>query len=448
MDINCKYHPLEVATYHCSRCESSYCDDCIDDSRYNPVARCFQCNQELESIGPGNIEPFWRRMQKSFKYPLAMQSLVFILLLSVFCTIAIYLPLALLVYLVLFGTVFKYCLSCLRHTADGYMTPPDITEAYAGGFRTMLVLIFVVFFTSLITYLADKYLGAAVGGFVALLITVSFPAIIINYAISENILESLNPGSILNLINSIGLPYGLILAFILIMTGSIAVVYQLALWVPSGLVSIFLYSVTFYYLIVLHHLMGYMVFQYQNELGFSARLQDGINKRRGSHKIEMAKIAVMIKEARFSEASELFKEQANMNFDNLTLNMQYFDFLLATRNQTAMIEFMPKYLPMLEKQGRGDVISPSYKRLIHKFPEYEVEDPKLKLIISQASFDQNDPKIAIKLLHGIQKKHPDYKELIPALSLLADALDEFPKYVNHAAACRKMIQRISHSNSV
>lgn len=448
MNANCKYHPLEVGTYHCTDCDITCCDKCVDDSRYNPVARCFQCNKELESIGPGNIEPFWRRLQKSFKYPLAMQSLLFIFLLSVLCTVAIYLPAALLVYLVLFGTGFKYCLSCLRHTADGYMTPPDITEAYAGGFRTMLVLIFMVFFTSLVTYLADKYLGAAMGGLVALLVTISFPAIIINYAISENILESLNPASILDLINSIGLPYGLILAFILIMTGSIAVVYQLAFWLPSGLVSIFLYSVTFYYLLVLHHLMGYMVFQYQTALGYSARLQDGNNKRRGSHEIEMAKISVLIKEARFSEASELFKEQTNMNFDNLSLNMQYFDFLLATRNHSSMAEFIPKYLPMLEKQGRQDVISRSYKRLMHKFPEFEVGEPALKLLISQASYDQNDPKIAIKLLHGIQKKHPDYKELIPALSLLADALDEFPKYVTHATACRKMIQRMSNSNSI
>ena len=113
-----------------------------------------------------------------------------------------------------------------------------------------------------------------------------------------------------------------------------------------------------------------------------------------------------------------------------------------------MAEFIPKYLPILEKQGRQDVISRSYKRLMHKFSEFEVEEPSLKLLISQASYDQNDPKIAIKLLHGIQKKHPDYKELIPALSLLADALDEFPKYVTHAAACRKMIQRMSHTNSI
>ncbi len=443
MEQGCKYHPLEVATYHCTSCDISCCDQCVDDSRYNPVVRCFQCNRELESLGPGKIEPFWRRLQESFKYPLATQSLVFIFGLSILCSIALYLPFALFIYLALFGSGFKYCLSCLSHTADGYMKPPDITEAYAGGFRKMLVLILMVFVTSSVTYAADKYLGAAIGGVVALLVTISFPAIIINYAISDGVFESLSPSNILNLMNSIGLPYGLILAFILIMSGSIVVVYQLVAWVPSSLDSIFLYAVTFYYLIVLHHLMGYMVFQYQNALGFSARLQDGSNKRRGSHQIAMAKISALVKEAEFTDATELFEEQVNMNFDNLQLNMQYFDFLLATRNESALARFVPKYMVTLEKQSRQDVISRSYKRLLHKLPDSELEDPKLKLLVSQACYDQNDPKVAIKLLHGIHKKHPNFKELTPALSLLADALDEFPKYASHADACRKMIIRMN-----
>ncbi len=60
MEQTCQYHPLEPATYFCSDCESSCCDYCVDDSSYNPVARCFQCNRTLDSLGPGNIEPFWR----------------------------------------------------------------------------------------------------------------------------------------------------------------------------------------------------------------------------------------------------------------------------------------------------------------------------------------------------------------------------------------------------
>ncbi|MCX7554424.1 hypothetical protein OS175_11070 [Marinicella sp. S1101] len=447
MDQTCKYHPLETSTYYCPDCETNCCDHCVDDSRYNPVPRCFQCNHELEASGPGNIEPFWRRLQQSFKYPLATQSLVFILGLSVLCSIALYLPFALVIYLALFGSGFKYCLSCLSHTADGYMTPPEITEAYVGGFKKMLVLILMVFITSTVTYAVDKYLGAALGGVVALLVTLSFPAIIINYAISDNMFESLSPANILNLMNSIGLPYGLILAFILIMSGSIAVVYQLVAWVPSSLDSVFLYAVTFYYLIVLHHLMGYMVFQYQSALGYSARLQGESNKRRGSHQIAMAKISALIKEGEFNAANIIFKEQVSLNNDQLALNMQYFDYLLATRNADELATFVPNYFLQLEKQGRSDLISRSYKRLLHKLPDFELIDPALKLLISQASFDQNDAKTVIKLLHGIHKKHPEFTAMIPALTLLIDALGEFPQYNKHAQAYRKMIHRMNKVDS-
>ncbi|TDR22513.1 hypothetical protein [Marinicella litoralis] len=447
MEQACKYHPLEPGTYFCAICETNSCDQCVDDSRYNPVPRCFQCNRQLDTLGPGNIEPFWRRLQQSFRYPLATQSLVFITVLSILSSVAIYLPFPLLIYLALFGTVFKYCLSCLSHTADGYMKPPDVTEAYEGGFKKMLVLILMLFITGLLVHLSDTYMGPAMGGLTALLVTLSFPAIIINYAVSDNMFESLNPVNIIRLVNSIGLPYGLILGFILIMSGSIAVLYQLVLWVPSSLDSVFLYAVTFYYLIVLHHLMGYMVFQYQSALGFSARLQDGSNKRRGSQAIAMAKISTLIKEADFVEATQLFQEQLQVNGDNLLLNTRFFEFLLATNKQDVITAFLPKYFELLETHGRSDMISSSYKRLKLRMPEFEATEAPLKWVISQACFAQNDHQTVIKLLHGIHKKHPDFKDLVPALSMLADALDEYPKYAEHAAACRKMIVRMNNHQS-
>ncbi len=443
MEQACQFHPLEPATYLCTECESHSCDRCVDDSSYNPVPRCFRCNRSLETLGPGNIEPFWRRLQQSFKYPLTTQSLVFIVVLSVLCSIAIYMPFALLIYLALFGSGFKYCLSCLSHTADGYMKPPDITEAYEGGFRKMLVLIAMLFITGLVMKLANTYLGSAIGGLVALMVTLSFPAIIINYAISDNMIESLNPANIFKLVNSIGLPYGLILAFILIMLGSIAVLYQLVAVIPSSLDSIFLFAVTFYYAVVLHHLMGYMVFQYQTALGYSARLQGGANKRRDSHAIAMAKFSALIKAAEVSDATQLLQEQVQLNPDNLALNSRYFELLLASKNQPALVSIVPKYFDLLERNGRPDLISRNYKRLIINLPKFEIEDACLKLLIAQVCFANNDPKVAIKLLHGMHKKHPDFKQLIPALTLLAEALDEFPQYQAHSSACRKMISRLT-----
>jgi len=362
---------------------------------------------------------------------------------SYVCSFAIYLPFALLIYLALFGSGFKYCLSCLSHTADGYMTPPDITEAYEGGFRKMLILIAMIFLTGLVISLANTYLGAAIGGVVALLVTLSFPAIIINYAITDSMLESLNLANIFSLINSIGLPYGLILAFILIMSGSVAVLYQLVAVIPSSLNGLFLFAVTFYYLIVLHHLMGYMVFQYQTALGYSARLQGGPIKKRGNHDIAMAKISTLIKQAEFNDATKLFQEQIQMNADNLPLNSRFFELLLATKNHEALTAFLPSYFKLLASNNRQDLISRSYKRVMVNIPGFELEDASLKLLISQACFDQNDPRVTIKLLHGIHKKHPDFKDLLPALNLLAQALDEYPKYAPHATACRKLISRLS-----
>ncbi|WP_223788745.1 DUF4013 domain-containing protein [Marinicella meishanensis] len=444
---HCHYHPLAVGTYHCAACQTHACDRCVDDSRRNPVVRCFGCGRELESIGPGHIEPFWRRLPQSFRYPLAQQSMIFILVLSVLCSFALYLPLAWLFYLALFGSAFKYSLSCLSHTADGHMSPPDITEAYEGGLSKMLVLIIMLFVTGLVTNLANTFLGPAMGGVVALLVTLSFPAIIINYAISDDMIDALNPTNILALIKSVGLPYGLILGFIMIMLGSMAVLYQWVFWIPSSIGTVLLYAVTFYYLIVLHHLLGYMVFQYQQALGYSARLQGDNNKRRGDGAIARAKLSALIKTAQFKKATELSAEQVKLNNADLDLNHRHFELLLATGNAPELALFLPPYCQLLKRSGREDLISRQFKRLWLKMPDFQVSEPGLKWVIAQACAAHNNPALTIKLLHGIHKKHPDFEHLIAALQLLAQALDEFPKYANHSQACRKLITRLQNNQA-
>jgi hypothetical protein len=443
METTCHYHPLQISTFYCRNCDISCCDACVNDARQHARERCFHCNREVESTGPGNIEPFWRRLPQSFRYPLTTQSLVFIIGLSVLCVIARYMPFAVFIYLGLFGTGFKYSLSCLRHTAEGHMSPPDITEAYEGGLQSMLVLIVLLFIMGLVSNLTHSYLGPAVGGLVALLMTMAFPAIIINYAISESMLEAINPRNISHLMSAVGLPYGLILAFIMIMLGSMAVVYQLALWVPGGLVGIFLFSVTFYYLVVLHHLLGYVVFQYQGDLGFNARLQDDNSQRRDDQAIARAETAVRLRSADFAGAAALYARQLQMDDGNFERSNQYFELLLATNDVSAMSDFLPQYGALLDSRGREDLLSRNFKRLLLKNPGFTLNDPALKWRLAQACFRHNNPQVTIKLLHGIHKQHPDFPELIPALNMLATALDEYPKYANHAQACRKLITRLT-----
>ena len=127
----------------------------------------------------------------------------------------------------------------------------------------------------------------------------------------------------------------------------------------------------------------------------------------------------------------------------MLLNSRFFEFLLATKNQQELNDFLPGYFDLLAKHVRPDMISRNYKRLKLKIPQFEIQDAALKLQIAQACFAQNDSQSVIKLLHGIHKKHPAFKDLLTALTLLADALDEYPKYAAHAGACRKLISRLN-----
>ena len=124
----CKYHPIEAATYFCSRCQKYTCDSCSNEDTHSGGVSCFLCSRPLKSLGSAATEePFWRRLDKSFKYPLNTYALVMIVGVSILSSILAYVPFAILWQLMLTGAMVSYCFACLKQTAIGNFTAPDIT---------------------------------------------------------------------------------------------------------------------------------------------------------------------------------------------------------------------------------------------------------------------------------------------------------------------------------
>jgi len=447
---HCKYHPLLPATYRCKHCDISHCDQCAGEHNRHGEVVCHFCQRPVESLGTGaSAEPFWRRLQQAFRYPLNGHALTVIVVVSLITTLLTVIPLVwfftLIIYLALTGAMLKYSFRCLESTAAGEMSAPSVGDAYEGGLSILLKLISMMSIASILISLIAVYVSAALAGFLATVFIFSMPAVLIQFAHSEDIVEALNPINALRLITSIGLPYGLLIAFILIMMGSVGVINQL-IGYRFSILSMTLQSVVSnYYMVVVFHIMGYMLFQYQEKLDFTARADD-VEDNRDAIAIHLAKIDVHLKEGFYDKVVELFTEGIKKFPNDRQLAQNFFEFSLNTKRKMLMRESLDHYLPLLVTNREYDKMNVAYTTARQLDPELSPAAPEVRLQLAKISQAKGDATSAALLLNGLHKSHPQFPLLHEAFSLLATALDDLGKPAQ-AEKCRVMAKRLQKTPS-
>ncbi len=437
----CKYHPVEAATYQCTNCRTFNCDDCCHYTGRNSLASCYLCRNELGSLGvSNNVTPFWRRLQESFTYPVNFESILLIVGLAVLSTVANYMPFSFLINLLLTSALLKYSFSCLENTSHGVLEAPDVTQAYGGGFGLALQVIFMVIAILGIIWVTNYFLGSMLASLVAIVLIAGFPAMIINFAMTENFIQALNPMSMLSMMASIGLPYGLLLAFILIMSGSVGVISQF-IGHDFSLVSSILQSiVSNYYTVVIFHMMGYMIYQYQDELGIERiRVIRNEKPRKTLFQDNLSHIDILLKEGKLEEAIVMYDEVILSNPEEKNLKSNFFELLLVTKSSKDLDRFAPKYFDYLLQSNSEDKLPISYKRVIKVNPKFNPETAEQRFKLALICQRRGDSKSVIRLINGLHKSHPTFNQLLEAYTVMANALDDLPNMQAQAQQCRKLI---------
>lgn len=440
----CKYHPLSAAKHTCGTCQINTCDNCIDDGEHGKLERCFVCSNKTLSLGDAYTAlPFWRRLQESFRYPLNIETLILIIGVAFLGSVILYIPFGFIWWLLITGAMFKYCFSCLENTSNGLLVAPEINAAYGGGLKLLAQLLAIVLSLSAITFFSYQYLGVGIAGFIGIFSIVAFPAILINLALSENLFTALNPLKILQLMSAIGLPYGLILAFIMIMSASVGVINELIGNDFSLISEVLQTAVAYYYLVVIFHIMGYMIFQYQGKLGFIAHSDYGVElEARSEIDRESAKIGVMLKEGNYREVSQLYQKAVDRWGRETNFHADYFEFLLATHDTESIDDFVPLYFNGLIRDRKEDQINILYKRTLKSHAKFIPQDAELRFFLAKACQHSGDSGAAVKLINGMHKKFPLYHGLPQAYELMAECLDDIPNMEKNAQQCRKLAQQL------
>jgi len=424
---HCSYHPHRSARWHCDHCVLDFCTGCMPDGdAERQTGNCPICSRRLRYSGAaGEVEPFWNRIGRFFLYPLAADPIIVILICTLVPVMLQPNLIGLLISLFLAMALLKYGYSVITHTSEGHMTPPPLAEAFAASeFGIIFRQIAVFFLMGVLIYtsfrLGGAWLGLPMIGFLIL----ALPASVAQLTMDDSVTAAVNPLQLASIMARIGWPYMVLYVHLLLMmvAGSILQDFALnhfPLWMAQPLAGL----ISSYFVLIFCHMLGYVLFQYQDALGFSSDLQDeGPAPVVDRSKRLDADIDINLKDGRYDQVQLLLLQALKRQPTDDRRAAQLYKLISARGDDHALQEHHRKILPWLIRQQNGEALAGTLRSLRSANPDFQLQDPDLAFQSAQVLYNQGQYKLLFWLLKDFHKRFPDYPELARAYLLVARAL--------------------------
>lgn len=425
----CKYHPLAPALWWSDEFQMGYCERCVDYSESaagSPRAKSYLTSKDLEYLGSAHSAvPFWERIPAFFQYPFQTESILFLaavmLIGGVMTSIGGIIGILGIVFSLV--AITKYGFMVIERTALGRFSPPPWSHAFSGDmnvfFKQVAVqIIFGVFLT------AVAFLGSASLNLVAtLLVIFVMPASLMIFAMEEDIGSAVSPSHLFDFITRIGGAY-FVLYFFLILFSMAHIGFFSVLWqeIPESWLAPLFISASLYFMLVMYHLMGYVIFQYQSTLGFVSEDEKTAERRMKAIDPYDAKIDVMIKEGRYDDCIKVFKKALHDHPNDFKKHDYLSKLLVALGDTETALEHGNSYLTKLHTLGddaRLYFLFGFYQQIDKDFMP---DDPGVRRVVAEQLYSRGKYDQVIKLLANMHKLYPNYNDIPGAYYLLAEAL--------------------------
>jgi tetratricopeptide (TPR) repeat protein len=419
-----------------------------------------------DSLGTSHlIQPFWKRLHKFFIYPLT--SLHSLGLLTGLALLSSLLPgdgiILSLVHIALWAVMLKYSFEALKATADGHFSPPPLSSKVLSSNLQMVFKQVALFLAlSLIATLLIFPMGPFAWLVYYFVVTLGLPVMIIILAINDDLGQALNPVYFLGIALRIGWSYLLLLFFLnLLISAPSALGYYVIRFMPEALQEFFFRIALNYYTLVSYHLMGYVILQYHDRVGYiidpealQAAMYPGLHRTSpkpadlpqndADHEM-LQKIENLIQEGDLDGAIDLIKKETKLKINDVGLSDRYvnllklrnrfeelaayaprhFELLAAAEDKTKSLEL---YLVCLEK-APGLKLSPA---MLFKMGNWLNETGRAKealhALTSMAKGFPQDPLVPKAYFRIAQILHEKLSQTDKAKKILSAQLQRFPDH--------------------
>lgn len=424
MKIFCKYHPKQPAYFSCPRCHIHFCNSCVvvrDKGGYavgEKLHVCPSCSLPADWLGISNVvDPFWKRLHKFFVYPFGVFSLALMVVLAMGAALVEGEGLLSgLVMLLIWSVRIKYSFEALKTTARGDLRPPKITgDLIAKDFSPVFKQIILFALLG-----GASVLVAMTLGFFALIVFILFlvllsPSMLILLVTTNSLFAAINPFLFIPLAFRIGWGYLLMFLFLILLNGApTALFYAIIQYLPEQ-IHFFLFSIgETYYSIISYHLMGYVLLQYSEDIGYKVDLEDF---RTGDAKTSepipvsaedqmMAQVAPLIQEGRLDDAIEQIEIAVRGGRINAAgIRERYYKLIKTANRPEKLIEAGENYLEQLTQEQKMVKAAQVYQDCVNADASF-CTDPEVMLKLGGWFNENGKPQEAIGVYNRLIKANP------------------------------------------
>lgn len=430
MTLYCKYHVLEAADWQCPLCRIDFCGACSPDQPGSEAAvhYCPLCNAELKALSAAHsAAPFWRRLTDFLRYPfsplgLALLVLAFLVPVLVDGNDVVVYCAAAAVLLV----VIKYAWTALEQVAGGEATPVG-SERFTKAANNELalgigaVLLGLCALTGYVFFKSAFYCTV-----LAVVLLALVPAMLIAAGTNRSFTAAINIEGLKAALRGVG-PVYVVLALLAVLffaaLQSFVSIFADILPLAWGrAVALTAYA---YFTIVLFVLCGYVLFQFQESLGFTAL--GGTAKARKSHKRGdplLTSVEMFLKEGNYAKAATLLKNETQKKSASITTHELYHKLIWAMNDEYVLLQHANVYLKALLESGRDIQAASLSRAYTQRIAGYRPDDPDLCYEMAVAFEKLGDYKLAVHVLNGMHKDAPHHARLPDAYLLAARILAE------------------------
>ena len=461
----CDSHPTRKAHWHCSKCNAQFCPECVvqreSESYGNRKAFhfCAKCNQGVDWVGVENlIEPFWNRMPRIFAYPVSVAPLILMAVLAL-ATMFFSGPglFSTLMKGAMWLVVIKYSFESLKTTASGNLkAPPVNSQTISNDFGQ----VFKQFGIYSAIFIAFLWISAKVGpliGIVFLLGALFFvPAMVILLVTTGSFINALNPVMFVGLAFRIGWAYLLMYFFLFLLGSAPAYLFQFLIKFLPGELHLLLYGFAeSFYTIVSYHLMGYVILQYHDRIGYQVSFEDFKDPNAEDYKPQevdpdeavLREVVPLIQEGKLDEAIAMIQKMTvHQGIKGINLSERYYTLLKMKKRQRDLLEHAVSHLDKLaenkqknkaiavfgecrqmepnfrpaadalfklagwfNESGKTQAAVSLYNLLVKSYPQHPIV-PKAYFRIAQLFHDSlMKTDKAKKILNSLQMKYPEHE---------------------------------------
>ncbi|WP_419175404.1 hypothetical protein [Desulfosediminicola sp.] len=366
MSLECSLHRARPAHFVCYECGTSLCDECVStrvSQGYGGKEKnyfCPACDSQVQLAGLGNVMvPFWHRLSSVFLYPFQLVPLILTAVLSLLAAVF---PTNILVSLGVWVIMMKYAYAVLIETGRGSLNAPGVSVELINQDVMQVLKQYLVFalLGGSIGFVASHSVMAAI--FLGVLAIACLPMILMLLVSTNSVLQALNPMLFVPIIFRIGWPYLLMYLFLAFFMAAPAAFFA---YLPVEVIPPLLYAfvisfVSQCYTIMSYHLMGYVLLQYHDRIGyvvdyeFFIENQGGRAKRKPKSAEEDLKtgLSILVKNGKYREALDKLLPFVKQKDPDWELSEKFYQLLNMSGEQDKALRYSVRHFEVLVKNNR------------------------------------------------------------------------------------------------